>query len=417
MIRSLMIAATAAAWTTTAILSTHPSAARAAARPSVYVGVEALRPALLPQAPNWTVMQTANRQPNGISNDVLYSVSGVALNDVWAVGLYCCITNGSQEYNNSLIEHWDGKTWSIVPFPADEPADAELRGIAAVSHNDVWAVGYSVFPNDTLIEHWDGTRWSVVPSPNASSASLLDSIVAISANDIWAVGSGNYGTLTEHWDGTSWSIVPSPTQGHGNLNWLFGVSAVSTNDVWAVGLYDNPNANLLAMHWNGSAWSVIPSGGHFYTGQFAAVQAVSANDVWAVGDERPNLRDSVPHTLIEHWNGSALTVVKSPNREPKGTSPLNNTLSAVTARSANDVWAGGFWTWFTGDGTPRSLFEHWDGKSWRVVAGPPVLESSNNGEPNGINGMATVGNGIWAVGNQQALASQCCARTLVATAK
>jgi hypothetical protein len=415
MIRSLTIAAAAAAWALAAILSAQASHASAAARFPVYVGMEALRPALLAEAP-WNVMQTANRQPSGISTDVLYSVSGIAPNDVWAVGLYCCITHGSQEYNNSLIEHWDGNTWSIVPFPADEPADAQLRGITAVSHNNVWAVGYSVFPNETLIEHWDGAKWSVVPSPNPPSQSLLDSIVAISANDIWAVGEGNDTTLTEHWDGKSWSIVPSPTQGQGNVNWLFGVSAVSTNDVWAVGLFDNPNSNLLALHWNGTAWSLIPTGGHFFISQFAAVQAVSANDVWAVGNERPTANDNVPHTLIEHWDGTALSVVKSPNREPKGFA-LNNTLNTVMARSANDVWAGGFWTWFAGDGTPRSLFEHWDGKTWRVVAGPPALESSNNGEPNGINGMTAIGKTLWAVGNQQAPASQCCARTLAVTAK
>lgn len=80
----------------------------------------------------------------------------------------------------------------------------------------------------TLIEHWDGTRWSIIPSPNpppsaghATSAGLT-SVGASSTSDVWAVGSWNVGcpsggcsggvvhTLTERWDGTSWAIVPSP---------------------------------------------------------------------------------------------------------------------------------------------------------------------------------------------------------------
>ena len=65
-------------------------------------------------------------------------------------------------------------------------------------------------------------------------------MAAVSANDIWAVGEfldpslNEYQTLTEHWDGTSWSVIHSPnaTTGH---NYLTGVTALSTGDVVAVG--------------------------------------------------------------------------------------------------------------------------------------------------------------------------------------
>jgi hypothetical protein len=43
------------------------------------------------------------------------------------------------------------------------------HGIAASGPNDIWAVGYeetSSYVPQTLIEHWDGHSWSVVPSPN-----------------------------------------------------------------------------------------------------------------------------------------------------------------------------------------------------------------------------------------------------------
>src|SRR5204862_547524 len=97
-----------------------------------------------------------------------------------------------------------------------------LSGVAAVSANDIWAVGGS------LIEHWDGSNWSVVPSPSPSAGySNLYGVAAVSANDVWAVGSSGYDpfqTLTEHWNGRSWSVVPSPNPGiYSQLN---GVAAV-----------------------------------------------------------------------------------------------------------------------------------------------------------------------------------------------
>ena len=40
----------------------------------------------------------------------------------------------------------------------------------------------------TLTEHWNGTAWSVVASPNAGTINSLQSVAAVSANDVWAVG-------------------------------------------------------------------------------------------------------------------------------------------------------------------------------------------------------------------------------------
>src|SRR4051794_41154715 len=62
--------------------------------------------------------------------------------------------------------------------------------------------------------------WSFVASPNhGTSGNILHAAAAISANDIWAVGqyvddtSFKTQTLTQHWDGTAWTIVPSPNLG------------------------------------------------------------------------------------------------------------------------------------------------------------------------------------------------------------
>jgi hypothetical protein len=180
-------------------------------------------------------------QPSDLNAD-LYSVAAVSSNDVWAVGYYW-----DNPVFRTLIEHWDGTSWSIVPSPS-QGAFSVLHSVAALSPNDVWAVGYYYTdPHNairrTLIEHWDGTSWSIVPSPNqGEDYNELLSVAAVSPNDVWAVGHYRdglvYRTLVEHWDGTQWSIVPSPNVGT-DSNDLLSVAVASPNDVWAVGYYRN----------------------------------------------------------------------------------------------------------------------------------------------------------------------------------
>src|SRR5207253_5161606 len=121
-------------------------------------------------------------------------------------------------------------------------------------------------------------------------ANVLKSLSAAAPNDIWAVGSAASDSLAMHWDGTLWTIVPTPDL---PLNApLEGVTAIASNDVWAVGFQSDPgslNSSNVILHWNGSAFSVVPSpnpGGNSVD-NLHDVAAAAANDVWAVG---------------EHWN-------------------------------------------------------------------------------------------------------------------
>jgi hypothetical protein len=105
-----------------------------------------------------------------------------------------------------------------------------------VSANDIWAVGliYQGTIARTLIEHWNGTAWSIVPSPNVGTESTyLFKVSAVSANDVWAIGTHNGRSLALHWDGTQWIEV--------ERDWgvapdfLTTVAAVSSTNVWATG--------------------------------------------------------------------------------------------------------------------------------------------------------------------------------------
>src|SRR4029077_14537933 len=81
-----------------------------------------------------------------------------------------------------------------------------------------------------------------------------------------------------------WNVVFSPNA-NGNTNDLGAVTG-SGNDVWAVGQYDLfglGSFRTLTIHWDGSAWSLItsPNPGDFRDYLFGPTG--SGNDVWAVG--------------------------------------------------------------------------------------------------------------------------------------
>src|SRR5207253_1509847 len=151
--------------------------------------------------------------------------------NVWAVGW-----QANRGIAQTLIEHWNGTQWSVVKSPSPASVDNELFGVAAVSATNVWAVGFIANNTangpveKTLIEHWNGTQWSVMKSPSPSSVdNNLTGVAAVSANDVWAVGfyansSNIWQTLTEHWNGTRWSVVKSPSPGS-QINYFSSVAA------------------------------------------------------------------------------------------------------------------------------------------------------------------------------------------------
>jgi len=184
-------------------------------------------------------------------------------------------------------------TWKIVSSPnvGTGTYGNQLSAVTVVSANDVWAVGFSPHPSgtplyirQTLIEHWNGSSWNVVPSPNPAGKTwvVLNGVDSVSASDIWAVGysqwsyfSGyRYAPVTYHWDGTRWNLIPNA----GSIDeFLHAVTAIAPNDAWAVG--DNGQTQ----HWNGADWSRVAAPYPGLGGRFNGIAAASASDVWAVG--------------------------------------------------------------------------------------------------------------------------------------
>ncbi len=252
--------------------------------------------------------------PANYSANELNGVDGVASDDVWAVGAYSAKT---------LIEHWDGSQWRVVESPnADGSALNTLTSVDALSSNSAWAVGsYRTPPSPgtnavrkTLIERWDGTSWSVDKSPNpAPFGNSLLGVAATGPNDVWAVGwkitDQGLRSLILHYDGTAWTEAAAPTVGTGE-NVLTDISAVSANDIWAAGYYDaGTQQKTLTLHYDGSSWSSVPSASEGDgVSILLDISASSPSDVWAVGLE---YQASLKHYVasIQHWNGSTWSAV------------------------------------------------------------------------------------------------------------
>ncbi len=324
-----------------------------------------------------------------MGNNDLYGVDAISQSDIWAVGSYD-VANST----NTLSEHWNGTSWSVVPSPNSGTQFNELKAVTAFSTSDIWAVGDSLSGSfhQSLVEHWNGTSWQVVPSPNPGTGNnLLFGVAAISTNNVWSVGkyySGSVGySLVEHWNGTSWSVVASPNPGTTD-NELDGVTTLSSSNVWAVGYFNSGVAGTddqaLTEHWNGTSWSVIPSPNVATLDYVRGVTAVSSSDIWAVGAYANS--GSGFQSLVEHWNGTSWSAVSSPNPGTSDTEPIG-----VDAISSSDVWTVGGYNSGTVNG---SLTEHWDGTSWSVVSSPSPGAGGNH-----LYGVTAVSsNDVWAVG-------------------
>jgi len=194
------------------------------------------------------------------NHEFLFGASADATNDAWAAGF-----NGSNNIETAAM-HWDGANWKSVATPNVGEGTNKLNAVLALAPNDVWAVGFSTpvaLPEQaatlTLIEHFDGTSWTVVPSPNvgpnsANQSNRLLGLTATSANDIWAFGSyfpadgsGHQMTLLLHWDGISWTIAPSPSPAKGGFpcDLLWAGVAPSPGNLWILG---SVHDGTLAMH-------------------------------------------------------------------------------------------------------------------------------------------------------------------------
>jgi len=147
----------------------------------------------------WSNLPTPPNPPGPDEGD-LTTISATSATNVWAVGTYDPAYS-SRSYDNysvhwsgtpqaTLIEHYNGTSWSIVSSPA---AGSALTGVTNSSASSVWAVGYA--GSQSLIENWNGSAWTTVSSPVVGSSDSLSSVSTTPGDAIvWAAGSSSNGT-------------------------------------------------------------------------------------------------------------------------------------------------------------------------------------------------------------------------------
>src|ERR1039458_1589348 len=139
-----------------------------------------------------------------------------------------------------------------------------------------------------------------------------------------AVGdfNGNSAPLAEQWNGSAWTQVTGAKVTGSTGTKLNDVSCLSATFCTAVGFSTTAaNQMPLAEIWNGTAWSittiaVLPTGASAAT--LAGVSCVSGSWCMAAGNQTVGA-NILP--LTETWNGTAWTVLTSPNPAP-GTSGI-----------------------------------------------------------------------------------------------
>jgi hypothetical protein len=350
-------------------------------------------PVTLNSTGGWTVVPSYSF---GMQDNVLASVSAASATDAWAVGDY--YPPGSPNVLSTLAEHFDGTQWTSYPLPNVGVEENSLLSVSMPTTGKAWAVGYYVngnFSVRTLIEHFDGNVWYVVPSPSPGAEhDILYGVAAISDSDVWAVGaqqesSGIWQTLTEHWNGVAWSVLASPDPGS-NGDQLYSVTALGSNNVYAVGQQTGPSfpGMSLVEHWNGSAWSTVNSPGDSSATELPLGVTATSASLTFVGQLE---NDTAPYrTFAVTGTPSHLSIQSTPNANVNE----NDLFSATTANDGT-TWAVGWTIYNVASGNQKPLILHQKNDVWSLVSSPNL----GAGNDSGLSSITTIpGGGMWAVG-------------------
>jgi hypothetical protein len=318
------------------------------------------------------------------------STSNGLFTDACVTSTFCMAVGASYggTYNQTLIEQWNGTTWSVVPSPdVSATTDEWLNGVSCVTTVSCVAVGYSDggSKDQTLVETWNGTAWSIQTSPDPSS-SLNYELYAVSctsqafctaAGETWVSGSPSvYQTFAMQWNGTTWTVpsTPSPSATDSYFNSVTCKSASFCLGVGSTKVGSGPVYDTLIEQWNGSSWTVVgsptpPGNG----GYLDAVSCPSASFCVAVGYTDA----TVSQTLIEQWNGSTWSIVPSPNTAGS----FSDELWAVSCVGPTSCTTVGY-SYTSGSPPYYWVTEalNWNGATWSLQppANPAVNTPGNN---------------------------------------
>jgi hypothetical protein len=246
--------------------------------------------------------------------------------------------------------------------------------IAAISQNNVWAVG-SLWGKkgntiyQPFIRHYAGRGWRTVTIPGSPKLES-DQVSASAANDVWVLGltpSSTAHSMAYRYDGSHWHKIPVPSETD-----LESAVVLGPNNVWALGssatvFAPGSHVSATVFHWDGAKWrgysvahgTLVPE----------SVSASAGNNVWVAGAVRAGKAE---RAVAYRWNGTGWHNAGLPrvlNDDPR-----------VSVFSRANVWIG----WSAAD---RYHATHWDGQHWHTLAVPDnLLANTGNVVPDGQDG-------------------------------
>lgn len=282
--------------------------------------------------------------------------------------------------------------WTIVPSPNSTATQNDyLLGVSCTGPTFCVAAGYysstvpatssvSAYVNyNTLIEQWDGSTWSIADSPNDNggepstvivnnflygvSCATPDFCMAAGVYDCWACDAnvpGATGMYVEQWDGSSWTLHGVPYPSGVNNVVPSAITCVSTSFCLMAASYSDSQSivHALNMAWNGSAWSRVPAPDNPLTG----LSCTSRTYCIGVGGYAADV-----------WNGSSLSPTAPLPAQPSGS--IAASMTGVSCPGPADCRAVGVWD--DNGITNQTLIDSWDGSAWTAVAAPDPAAGDN----------------------------------------
>jgi hypothetical protein len=317
----------------------------------------------------WSVVTSPNR---GSTSNILRAVSCPTASSCIAVGSYL----NKAGISRTLTESWNGTKWSVVKSPNASSYGNALNGIACTSSIYCVAVGDEIESESqdielTLIETWDGNSWSVVPSANPSSSTDdLNSVFCSGPGNCTAVGFALEGSgesegdraLVESLGSGVWSVIDTPPVGRASV---FTAVTCFAGGCIAVGNEVEGNideAQPLIETSTGTTWTVQTSPTGSYTGYLSGISCPSSSLCIAVG-EWMNGTSAGYRPLTVSEDDSGWSIVKSPKKGD------NSNLEGLSCTSTDNCVAAGYYN-STLTASDATLIESWNGSKWLVTASP-----------------------------------------------
>ena len=261
----------------------------------------------------WTPFSAPSPGPDAF----LTAIDCLSAADCWAVGAY-----GARN-PLPLAMHYNGRSWMLIPAAVVPGAFSHyLSAVDCVSAADCWAVGgidEATPQMRQLIEHWNGRVWSVEPSPDSNplGPNLLSGVSCSSVDSCWAVGgktrttNGTLAGLMMHWNGASWTATSTATTSGleaVTCKWLSACFAINATD----GVLQ-----MVGGHWINVTAAVSST---TFPQTLSAISCSGPHSCWIVGAQYTNVgpirRPPTGSARAEFWDG--IRWVNASVQDPNG---------------------------------------------------------------------------------------------------